>query len=153
MKYFRLQFDPKRALLFTLYASAAAATCQWSGTLPYLAPFIASAALLANAGEQLKKSLVATAVVYGISILIAGLAIYLLAINLFNAVLWCALCYIICLCLSQQHPPAMALLLVLIMRPPTVADSLGLLLTVFGFLIVGMLVPIAKMMARRANSV
>lgn len=143
------QFDVRRALLFLVYASVTTVICQWSDTLAYLAPFIASAALLANVGDQLKKTLVATAVVYATCILFATLASYLMPINLFGAVLGCGVGYLICLSLSQQHPPAMALLFVLIMRPPTVAENFGLVVAVSGLLIVGIVTPI--MMLRRVR--
>lgn len=146
-----LRLDLWRALFFILYAGAAAIACQVSGSMIYLAPFIATAALLANAGNQVSKALTSTLLVYGVTLLIAIIASKLMIVSAVAAVILCALAYLLCLSVSHQHPPAMALLYVLLMRPLRVSELWGLILVLIALMLIGMGVQFVQRIVARVG--
>lgn len=115
------------ALVFVASAAVAALMCGIGSGLGYLPPFMATAAVLANAGANIRKTIVATLVVYLISIAVGSAAHALLPATASSTVLFCAVGYLLCVISKQQHPPALALLAVVFVRQPDIVDSLWLL--------------------------
>lgn len=125
-------------LVFAMAATAAAICCGLGAGLAYLAPFLASAALLANAGAAIRKAALATMVVYGICIATGGVGQFLPTDGAAALLLCCCFGFLLCLLAKQQHPPALALLALVFLRRPDVWQSLWLLGTASAVVLVAM---------------
>ncbi|WP_035055926.1 hypothetical protein [Andreprevotia chitinilytica] len=117
----------QRVFVFALSATAAAIACRFGGGSAYLAPFLATAAVLAGAGKEIQQAVVSTLVVYAISIVIGTLGHVLLPASPSAVVLACAAGFLLCVLSKRQHPPALALLALVFTRQPDVLASIGLL--------------------------
>lgn len=121
--------DARRTAVFGMGALLSAALCYGSGTALYLAPFMASAAVLANAGPAVGKAAVAAVAAYLISIAIGSAAALLPDAAPALVPLLCVAGFLCCALSRQQHPPALALLAVIFLRPPG-AEGLAWLVVV-----------------------
>jgi len=116
----------QRAFVFAVSAAVAATLCYLGDGLTYLAPFMATAAVLANAGAILRKACVATVVVYLISLLVGTVGSMWLPATPSTVVLCCTVGFLLCVSTAQQHPPALALLAVVFIRQPALFNLLWL---------------------------
>lgn len=128
--------EMQRATVFATSAATVACLCQLNGGLNYLAPYLASSAVLANAGPQLRHTLVATIVVYAMSILLGALGPHVLPASPFSIVLLCLVAHSLCMASSHHHPPALALLAVVFLRQPDWQGVMWLQLTALGMAVV-----------------
>lgn len=115
------------ALVFVTSAAVAALMCSAGSGLGYLPPFMATAAVLANAGANIRKTVLAMLVVYLISIAVGSAGHALLPAAASSSILFCAIGFLLCVISRQQHPPALALLALVFTRQPGIVDSLWLL--------------------------
>ncbi len=103
--------------------------------MSYLAPLMASAAVLANAGTTVKPVLRATLFAYMAYLLLAALASLWLPAVPMQMLLLCATGFLLGMILFGQHPPALALLAVLSMHPADIHTMAWLMLSVMSMLL------------------
>lgn len=141
---------PVHALItFILVALTAALLCTVTGNSSFLAPLLASAAVLAGAGDSNNSALTAMLVANAICLITGSLAILFLAPTTLMVVLVCALAYLLCLLLKQTHPPALALLAVLLMQTPDLVHSMYLLVSV---LMMALIAALTAVLSRRLRT-
>ena len=117
------------AATFVICTALAAVLGKFAGVADYFAPMVATAGVLANAGSQMRQVALNTVVVYLVCV-IAGALGYLLLPASSSAMLAAASCaYLTCQLLQRQHPPALAVLVLVFLRQPDLQQSAMLILT------------------------
>ena len=113
---------------FVICTALAAVLGKFAGVSDYVAPMLATAGVLANAGQHTRQAALSTVVVYLVCV-ITGVLGYLLLPATSAAMVVAASCaYITCQLLRRQHPPALAVLALVFLRKPDLLQSATLIL-------------------------
>ena len=128
-----------RVLIFVTTAMLAAIFCSQAPSIFYFAPLIASAAVLANAPEHVTRVSLTMIFSYLIAIVAGTILSAYLPPSMSVIVLSSTLFYVVALRFFPPHPPALALLAVLVLQKSTWIASMMVLVVVIamGLLAIG----------------
>ena len=117
------------ASTFVICTAVAAILGQFAGVADYFAPMVATAGVLANARQHTLQVALSTVVVYLVCVIMGTMGYLLLPANSTAMVAAASCAYIICQLLRHQHPPALAVLVLVCLRKPDLLQSAMLILT------------------------
>ena len=113
---------------FVICTVVAAVLGKFAGLADYFAPLVATAGVLANAGQHTRQVALSTAVAYLVCVITGALGYLLLPATSAAMVATASCAYITCQLLRRQHPPALAVLALVFLRKPDLLQSAMLIL-------------------------
>lgn len=108
----------KPAIVFAASVAAAVSLCSVGAGPGYLAPFMATAAVLANTDANIRSAAVTIVAAYLICILLGAVTSLIGPVTVTVAALVCLVGFLLCMLLKRQHPPALAMLAVVFLHSP-----------------------------------